>query len=796
MFKKALNYLLPVLVFIILLSIYFKPEFFDGKYLSQNDVQQGIASGVETTVFREATGEEALWSGRIFSGMPTYMLNTVYSGDWTEKMNSWLRFLPHTADAIFLNFLGFYILLICFGVRPLLAAIGGFAYAFTTYTFVSAEAGHLFKLLALAYLPLIYGAIHLIFTGKKWLGFALLALGTGLELVAQHYQITFYGFILAFIMTVFYLWELRGNLKGLLLKGTLVLLGIIVGVGPSTARLWGMLEYAPYSIRGEKELVSAEVSEASSGLDKEYAFSWSQGIWETMTIVIPRLYGGGSSESLGESSNVYKALSANNVDRGNALQFTENVPMYWGDMPFTSGPVYFGIIMFVLFILGLFTISKKQKLWLVIGAVFFLLLSFGKNLAFFNYFIFDYIPGFNKFRAVSMSVSIVNIPFLLIGVLGLSAWLNKDKKEAFELLKKSAMVSLGVIVGVWLITLFFFNFSVEKDLSYKFPDWLMAAIREDRKSFLNKDALRSLFFAGMSLLLLYLYSKEKLKSGLSLGLLAFLAILDLWTVDKRYINDKDFKNRTVDTQVQKDAGDNIILTDTTLSYRVLDLNNPFNNGLTSFYHKSIGGYHPAKMQRYQDLIERQISKNNQAVLDMLNTKYLKTTDPENPVYPRNTNLGNAWFVDSIQYVQSANEEIEALTDFNPSKTGIIDQSKFNVTNKDFETDSTSKIVLETYAPNKLVYSSSNNKDGLAVFSEIYYPKGWNAFIDGEPAKYIRANYVLRAMEVPAGTHSIEWRFEPKSYIVGNKISLAFSILIVLSIVAAIGLEIRKNKKLI
>jgi hypothetical protein len=791
--KKVFPYLIPVLVFIALLAVYFSPEFFENKYLQQNDVQQGISVGKETTDFRNNSGEEPLWMGTAFSGMPAYMINTIYSGDWMMKLNQLLRFLAQTADAIFINFLGFYILLLCFGVNPTLAGIGGFAFAFTTYTLVSAEAGHIYKLLALGYLPIILGGIHLIFKKKWLLGFALMALGTGLQMAGQHYQITFYGLIIAAIMTVSYMISERKDVKTALIGGTIVLAGLLVGFGPSASRVWGLMEYSPYSIRGEKELVAEDGIAAVSGLDKEYAFGWSQGVWESMTIVIPRLYGGSNAENVGENSVLFEQLQKNNVPRQNIMSFVKGAPLYWGDMPFTSGPVYFGIIVLMLFILGLFTVPNKEKIWLLVGAVFMMLISFGKNMAFFNYFLFDYLPVFNKFRAVSMASSIVNVSFLLLGILGLHYWLKFDKAKQFELLKKAAIFSLGLIGFVWIASFVFLNFSAVSDASRDYPEWLISAIRDERKSVFNKDAMRSIIFTSLGLLALYLYNKDKIKINMALGLVALLTVSDLWLIDKRYINAEDFKGTSISGQVEPDAADLKILNDKGLSYRVLDLNNPFNNGLTSSFHKSIGGYHPAKIQRYQDLIENQISKNNQQVLDMLNTKYIKTTDPANPVYMRPTNSGNAWFVSKVSTVSSANEEMKFLDSLQVASEAVVDKNKFSISKTTFKLDSATA-TLTSYAPNKLTYQTSNGNEGFLVFSEIYYPEGWNVYVDGQKGEYLRTNYVLRAMEVPAGNHTIEWRFEPESYVVGNKISLGFSILIVLAIAGALFLEFKNYRK--
>lgn len=790
--SKAIQYILPLVLFIGILSIYFAPEFFEGKYLKQNDVLQGISAGHETQEFRDNNGEEALWNGTMFSGMPTYLINIRYSGDWVAKLHLALRFLPHTADAIFINFLGFYILLLCFRVNPWLSGIGAFTYAFSAFTIVSAEAGHIFKVLAIGYLPLVFGGIKLVFSNKKLIGFSLIALGTALELAAQHYQITFYGYILAGLMTLVYLFQERNDIKKLITTGAIVFFGVVIGLGPGIGRTWGVLEYNEHSIRGKKELTSENKETVKEGLDKEYAYAWSQGVWETMTIVIPNLYGGASGEELDKKSSTYIALKENRVPTSTIKNITRNAPTYWGPQPFTSGPIYFGIITIALFILGIYTLDQVNKTWLIAGALLFVFIALGKNFETFNYFLFDHVPMFNKFRAVAMALSITAFCMLLMGIIGLNTWLEKPEEERITILKKTTITSFGLVIGIWLISLFILSFEGPKDATYKFPEWLLDALIADRKSMFHMDTLRSLIFLLLGMATLYLFTNKTLQKNTLYIALACVVLLDLWTINKRYLNTDDFVTEQIKRQVKPDAADLKILADKTLSYRVIDMNNPFNNGITSFHHKSIGGYSGAKMQRYQDLIERHISQNNQKVWDMLNTKYIKTTDPNNPVVPRSTNLGNAWFVNSIKLVNNPNEEIDYLTEFNPQEECVIDKSKFDISTTEFQKNQASA-ELVSYQPNKMTYKTNNANDGFLVFSEIYYPEGWKITIDGKEAKQVRCNFVLRGLNVPAGEHTIEYRFEPDSYYIGNKISLFASILVFGLLFGAIFLEYRQKK---
>ncbi|WP_109829800.1 YfhO family protein [Reichenbachiella versicolor] len=791
--KKVLNHVLPVLLFIVVLSAYFAPVFFEGKHLKQNDVLQGIAAAQETRDYRAELGEEPLWSGTMFSGMPAYLISVHYSGDWMMHLNHFLRFLPNTVDAIFINFLCFYIMLLCFRVNPYLAFVGGLGYAFSTFTMVTAEAGHLFKVLAIGYLPLLFGGIKLVFTNRKVLGAALIAVGTGLELAAQHYQITFYGYLLAAIMTLTYMVREIKSVKLVVVNGAIVLFSVILGVGPSTGRLWGIQEYNPYTIRGEKELTPLPgQTSPKKGLDKDYAFAWSQGVWETMTMVIPNLYGGASGQELGKNSNTFKKLKAQNVPRGSIKQFCSSVPTYWGPQPFTSGPVYFGITILVLFILGLFTLPTADKQWLLIGTIFFTLLALGKNFATFNYFIFDYVPMFNKFRAVTMTLTITAFCMLLIGLFGLQNWLEKPKTEQFQILKKVALVSAGVIGGVWIFSLMFLSFKGERDASMQFPSWLMDAIVEDRKALFHRDSLRSLFFALTTLGSLFLFYLGKVKKTGLLGLIVLFSLLDLWFINKRYLNSNDFVRQKITDQISPSKIDLQIQNDKS-NYRVLDLNNPFNNGITSAHHKSIGGYHGAKMQRYQDLIERHISKNNQKVLDILNCKYLITNQPQQPFIERETALGNAWFANNIIRVSTADEEIAELATFDQKNDAVVDVSKFKLS-RNAISNAEASIKLDLYQPNYLVYSTNNDDNGFAVFSEIYYAEGWDAYIDGEKVPYLRADYILRGLEVPAGKHKVEFKFQPQSYFIGNRVSMGASILVVCLVLGAVFVEVKKQKE--
>lgn len=794
--KSITPHIIALLAFFIILFLFFKPAF-EGKRLPQNDVLQGESAGKQGKNYKEKTGEEALWCTSMFSGMPAYMINTHYPGDYLMKLHYKFRGLfPYTADVVAVNFICMYIMLCCFGMRAELAFIGGFAYAFSPFTIMSTEAGHLYKVLAMGYFPLIIGGVKLIYDNKLVVGALLASLGTGLELVAQHYQITYYGIILILLMGFTYLFYAikTGEIKRFVLSSLLLVAAALIGVGPSVARLWTTFEYNEYSIRGKKELTPLEgASQVKEGLDKDYAFSWSQGIWETMTYVIPNLYGGGSGEKLDKSSHTYKALRSQNVPNSNIKSFTQNVPTYWGDQPFTSGPMYAGITILALAILGVFTINKREKTWILCGIIILTTLSWGRNFESLNFFLFDHFPMYNKFRTVSMALSIVNFGLILLAILGVNSFLLLEKVDQLNILKKLAIAIVSIIGFVYFISLFL-SFEGPKDETMKLPTWLLNAIIDDRKSMFHSSTFRSLLLSSLIIGVLY-WSTTKKQSLLYVYIsLSVLTIFDLWSVNKKYLSHNDFKKFKDATEVPFTAADRQILEDKDPNYRVFDLNNPFNNALTSYHHKSIGGYHGAKMQRYQDLIERHLSKNNQKVLDILNCKYIITNQPEQPVFERRTQNGNAWFVKNVTTVNSPDEEIEALNTFDQYNDAVIDATKFKTGTTTYSKDENASIKLETYKPNHLTYTATNTGNGLALFSEIYYAAGWNAYIDGTPTNHIRCNYILRGLEIPAGTHKVEFKFEPQSYHTGNKISLIASILVFSLLLGAVGWEVKKELK--
>ena len=735
---------------------------------------------------------------------------------------------------LFLALLCGYILLVALGVRPLVAVAGAVALGFSSYNLAILAAGHNTKSLALAYAPLVLGGLLVTYRRDKWLGAALFAVGLTLNVHVNHLQITYYLLLLVAIFGIIELVSAvrTGHLPNFLKRTALLALGAALAVGVSFGRLYTTAEYSKYSNRGPSELktaaptapgqtpAAANPEEASSGVDRDYAFQYSYGVGETITLLIPNFYGGASSMPLGPNSNLAKA--------GLPQEYLGGMPTYWGQQSYTAGPVYMGAVVCFLFILGLFVVEKRTRYWLLAGTVLSILLAWGKNFEAFNYLIFDFLPGYNKFRAVSMALVIAQLAMPILGALALSRILrprlapqplNSADPQLHPALAKAAKAGAPVMqvsadaaallpkvlyagaiaAGLCLLAYlasFSFDFAapVDGELTKQgFTPELLTALRADRADLLRNDVWRGLLFIGAALIVLYFHLKGRLAVMPAAALMVALVLLDLWGVDKRYLGENKFQNETIAASFQPTAADQLILRDNDLSYRVLNLQNPFNEAQTSYFHKSIGGYHGAKLRRYQDLIERQISNNNQQVLNMLNMRYLITGDAKQPVQRNPGALGNAWFVNEVKPVKSPDEEMAALSTLSPATEAVVDISKFPQQKAATYDIAGSTIALTNYSPDELKYRYNATHDAMVVFSEIYYADGWQAFIDGKPVPHLRADYVLRALPVPAGAHTIEFKFEPKAYAVGNGVSLVASIALLLALVAA-GMYVARRKR--
>lgn len=798
-FKKLLPHGIAIAVFLIITVVYFFP-LLQGKGLEQHDIAQWTGMSKELTDFRNKYHTEPLWTNAMFSGMPAYQISTLYPANLIQYVNDLLFFfLPSPACYIFLALLSFYILMLVLRFDYRMGIAGAIAFAFSSYNFVIISAGHNSKAHAIALIPLVFAGIIMTYRGKWLFGGALTALALALELYANHLQITYYLMITILVMVIAYLIDavIQKALVDFIKRSVVLAVAALLGVLPNYTSLAATYEYGKYSTRGQSELTSKN---ESSGLDKDYAFSYSYGISETFTLIIPRFHGGASVEPLSESSATYKALISNGVPLQQAKGFIQNVPLYFGNMLSTSGPPYAGAIVCFLFVAALFLIKGKEKWWLLIATILSFMLAWGENFLSFNELFFYHFPGYNKFRAVSMILTIAQFTMPLLALLALKQMFDGKiaKPEIIKALKFSLYITGGFCLLFVLLPGLFNDFSSSADEQLKQYGWLVEAIKQDREMALRLDAIRSLVFISLAFGALWFMLKEKLKPSVAVIVIATLIMVDLWTVDKRYLNNTNFtsKSKTVNP-FEPSQADLQIMQDTTLGYRVMNTTvNAFSDASTSYFHRSIGGYHGAKLKRYQELIENCISKNNMSVLDMLNTKYfIVSNDEHQPIAQPNPGaLGPAWFVDTVKVVANADEELRSLDSFNPRTIAFVDK-RFEPVIKNFEPspDSTAKVKLTSIVSNHLVYETETALPQFCVFSEIYYDKGWNVYLDGKKTDYVRADYVLRAMIVPAGKHTVEFKFEPEVYATGEKISLAGSVLVLLLFAFGTFAELKPKK---
>jgi hypothetical protein len=794
--KALVPHLLVHILFIGILFAFYSP-LLKGKKLAQNDVVQSGGALKEAADFSNGE-EEILWSNSSFSGMPVWRGYSANKVKYVHVVA--LKILPVPVYLSYLAFLGFYILALSLGANYLIALLVSAAFALTSFNIISIEAGHLNKVFAMATMAPIIAGVLLIYDKKYWIGAFVTAFFLALHIYYAHYQISYYLLIVLLFYTVYKIYQtiVDKTLKDFLI-GSALLIGIaLVSILPNISSIVTNYEYSKSTTRGGSELVKEKTE--GTGLDKDYVMSWSNGITEIFTMYIPYYNGGASGEELDQSSATYKALISN-VDRAQAKQFIKQIPLYWGDQPFTSGPVYFGAVIVFLFVLGMFLIEDKSKwMWLSI-AVFSFMMSWGKNLDWFSDLLFYHVPLYNKFRSVTMAVSIAQLIFPLVGCIALIKLFKEDVAASTDQLQKKLIKAFALCGGFSALMLVagtaFYDFSTEADANNQLPEWLMDAIREDRISKFRSDAIRSLFFVTAAAALVWAIINKKFKIEYALIALTVLVVFDLFVVDKRYLNDNDFikaKGSMLEKTIVKTEQDDQILADKDY-YRVFNLTkSPFNDATTSYYHKSIGGYSAIKLSRYQDLIENQLSKNNMQVLNMLNTRYFIVSREKGgePLVQRNPDaLGNVWFVNETKVVANAAEEMKALDSIQPTNVAFIDK-RFVASGQTYEKDSAAKIQLTNYHPNHLTYTSETSKKQFAVFSEIYYQPGWNAYLDGKLTAHYRVDYVLRGMEIPEGKHEIIYKFEPEHYFKTEKIAYLGSILWILILISSLGLSIRNK----
>ena len=822
--KRIIPDIVAIVVFAVISFAYFCPAVTEGRILSQHDSVAGIGAGQEGKEYLERTGERTRWTNSIFGGMPTYQMAPSY--DSTDLLkgieNLYHLYLPTYVWYVFVMLLGFYILLRAFNFKVWLAGLGAIVWAFSSYFFIIIAAGHIWKFITLAYIPPTIAGMVLCYRGKYLLGGLVTALFVALQISSNHVQMSYYFlFVMLFMAIAYGVQAFRENALASYWKrtGVLVVAGLL-GVCVNLSNLYHTYEYSKESMRGKSELVKENsANQTDSGLERDYITQWSYGIGETFSLLVPNVKGGAS---------VPLAANEKAMEKANPMygSIYSQLGQYWGEQPGTSGPVYVGAFVVFLFVLGLFIVKGPMKWALLAATVLSILLSWGKNFMGFTDFFIDYVPMYNKFRAVSSILVIAEFTIPLLAMLALKEVVTSPNiiKER----KKDFMISFGLTGGLALLfavlpKVFFPSYvsTMEMNALQSIPADqlvpLLANLEEVRMSLFTSDAWRSFFIVLVGASLVWAYGMGKLKQVPLIAALSVLCLVDMWDVNKRYLYDEQFVEKQVQTQsFRQTETDKLILQDEALDYRVLNLaSNTFNENNTAYWHKSVGGYHAAKLRRYQEMIEEHISGEMSGlfkavadaggdmeqldpadfpVLNMLNTRYFifplqggQTVPLDNPFA-----LGNAWFVKDVQYVANANEEIEAIHGLDPIQTAIVDK-KFEPIVKSLPSDSTATIELVTYEPNYLKYEVSSEKGGTVVFSEIYYP-GWKSTIDGQEVAHGRANYILRAMNVPAGKHVVEFRFDPTSLHVTENIAfIALGLLALLAIVTIV-LKIKACRK--
>ena len=832
MIKKILPDLIAIALFAVLSFAYFFPADLDGRILFQHDSSAGVGAGQEATEYYEATGERTRWTNSLFGGMPTYQIAPSYDTtqplNWVEK--AYRLFLPEYVQLTFILMLGFYILMRAFGMSAWLSALGGIIWAFSSYFFILISAGHIWKFITLAYIPPTIAGMVLVYRGKWLWGSVLTALFVALQIKSNHVQMSYYFLFVMLFMAIAYgveAYKAKQFPRFWKATGVLVVAGLI-GVAANLSNLYHTYSYSKETMRGKSELVyeGDAAQQTSSGLNRDYITQWSYGIGETWTLLVPN-FKGGASVPLAANETAMK--KANPLYSNIYTQLTQ----YFGEQPMTSGPVYVGAFVLFLFILGCFIVKGPMK-WALLGAtIFSILLSWGKNFMPLTDFFIDFVPMYNKFRAVSSILVIAEFTIPLLAILALKRIFDEPSvlKQTRNGLIVSTILTFGVALILWIWPSFMGSGFIptqemqmlQNALSPNDLAPLVSNMSEMRAAMVSADALRSMLVIVIGLAILYFFIIGKLKKTYTIGAIALLCLVDMWGVNKRYLNDEQFVPNSIKrtTFVQTPA-DKHILQDDALDYRVLNLTgSTFNENNTSYWHKSIGGYHAAKLRRYQEMIDHHISPEIEAayneiaqasgameevdgskfnVLNMLNTKYFVLPAGRNgeaiPIQNPYA-YGNAWFVKNVSYVANANEEIETLYDINPRETAVVDkrfEETLNGVTTTNNTDSLASITLTSYSPNHLDYETTNENDGIAIFSEIYYPDGWQVTIDGQPATLARANYILRALHLPAGKHVVEMMFDPQSLHLTEGIAYGALVLLLIGVITAICLTYTKKNR--
>lgn len=783
---KALPHVVALLIFAAVSALFFAPQF-EGKSLRQGDVVQHAGTVRDIQLHKQLYGEHPQWAGTMFSGMPSYLLDMNYDGRYVKVAADNLYFLGQPTSFLFLAMAGFYLMLLMFGVGPWVAIVAAVGYGLSSYFPIIIGAGHITKMMAMCWVAPMIGSIYYAYASRRWVGVVLAGIFAAIEISCSHPQITYY---FLFAVVGLFIWQFVvafrvARLRRFFLTSIALVGAAVLAVGANIVQLYYVGQYSADTTRGRSELsvASGEEGNRTTGLDKDYATAWSYGVGETLNLFIPNLVGGTSEGGFSTDGAVAQSLQKYDAER-----LAGQLPGYWGSQPFTSGPVYLGAVMVFLFVFGLFVVRGGLRWWVIGVSILSLALAWGHNMMWFTSWMLDYFPMYNKFRSVSMILVLVQwtVPFLAAiglervlrcvdgGVFGSTLDLKVDrspltKEQVMRGLKWALGITGGVALVAALILPSALDFVGASDAVMGLPEDVLAAMQVERADLLRSDGWRSLIIVGLSGGLLFCYLKGWLRWWWMILALGVITCVDLYNVDRRYLKTESFQEHHVSKGMPMSPASKEILRDTT-NYRVANFSlDPFKDATTSYYHRSVGGYHAAKLRRYQDLIDRHLSRNNMAVYDMLNTKYF--IDKQGGVVVNPHAAGNAWFVDSLLLVGSADQEIAALdtiTGFDARQVAVVDSSAFRLSDDvislasgsfgSLSMDSSATIELTSYRVNRLTYRSKAAVEGVAVFSEIYYPKGWTVYVDGQPASYFRADYVLRAMVVPAGDHVIEWRF--------------------------------------
>ena len=796
--KKIIPHLIAVALFAIIAIAFFYPVL-QGKAIWQSDIVQYTGMAKERNDYRLSDNKESYWTNSAFGGMPTYQLGANYPYDFIKQVDRTLRFLPRPADYLFLYFIGFYLLLSVLKVDTRNAFLGAIAFGLSTYLIIILGVGHNAKAHSIAYFAPVLAGILLVFQRKYLVGGILTAFALALQLCANHFQMTYYLLLLVLLLGAGYLFQ---AIKQKQLKNFLKAMGVLIGAAfiavlSNATLLLATREYAAWSTRSKSTLTTATTTIEASGLSKDYITEYSYGITESLNLIVPRLFGGSNHEALGEKSNTYQYLASQGYGGAEALNFANSLPTYWGDQPIVAAPAYIGIVVFFFFVLALFVVRNKLKWWLIAGTLMALLLSWGKNFNLLTDFMIDYFPLYNKFRAVSSIQVLLELCVPVLAVLGLYQFIKMPAEERKKPLLNTICVVLGILV-LLLLGKGFFSFTSSNDARYAqyYGNELIAMIVKDRENIYTSDVLRALLLTVLTAAALALYHFKKLNLWAVQVIILALLFFDLGGVAKRYVNKDSFvEGHQLANPFQPTPADEYILRDKSY-YRVYEPEVGLNGARTSFFHHSIGGYHAAKPRKLQELFDYQFKEGNMKVLNWLNVKYVIVRNEKNQVTPilNDEALGNAWFVNQVIRKANDDEVMSELRNFDPATEVVVNNKEVKaVLPLQYSADSTATIQLKSYAPDALVYESNNAHDGFAVFSEMYYPHGWQATIDGKAADFYPVDYLLRGMPIPAGKHTIKFSFEPEVVTIGSYLSLAGSSLLLLWIVASLIQQFKRRR---